>query len=138
MNTEIVPGTRKIPCFRCDEPFIQHRRSPSHYCKPCRIIRHRESTRNRQREVREQAEAIVSRLPQEVSLDYVLYMASVAQNDGGSLSRDRQPEGTKSPRGSDDGRSTYFSDLAEELDIKCRESAVHSWWDENPHWAIDL
>ena len=130
--------TREIPCYECGKTFTQHRRSPSHYCKPCRVLRHRESTKNRYHQVRHQAEEIVSRLPEEVSVSYEVYAIALSMVDGAAMTRDRQPTGTKSPRGADDGRSTFFTDLAGELDRKCAEAAEHAWWNENPHWAIDL
>jgi hypothetical protein len=51
---------------------------------------------------------------------------------------DRQPSGYLTPAGSDEGRSTFFKDLAADLDYACKQVAKHEWWSENRHWSYDL
>ena len=51
---------------------------------------------------------------------------------------DRMPDGANSPAGPDDGTSTYFGDLADELDAHARMVAQHPWFAANPHWAYGL
>jgi len=51
---------------------------------------------------------------------------------------DRQPVGWISPYGSEDGRSTYFRDLRDELDALTIRASLDPWWAENPHWCAPL
>ena len=51
---------------------------------------------------------------------------------------DRMPAGSSSDNGSDDGVSTRYKDLAEELETKRAEVMAHRWFTENPHWTVGL
>lgn len=130
---------RSIPCLRCETSFEQYRRSPSHFCRPCRVIRNREAQRTRSHRSAEQLAELRTRLPAEVSVHLEVYGHALGLH-GQALPAvsDRMPVGTKSPAGPDEGRSTYFAELAGELDTLGREAAGDPWWDENPHWAFAL
>lgn len=48
------------------------------------------------------------------------------------IKEDRNPRGSFTPRGSRDGRSTGYEDLAAELDELKRRAAAHEWWADHP------
>lgn len=149
-----------IPCLRCTTPFERKRRGPSaHHCPACRVVIKRGRTRERMAEYRSTVDAALSRLPSEVSVSAREWAYATAVRAGGKLptQNDRMPEGSKTPLGSEDGRSTYFSDLAEDLDVLAADSTRHTcedtgrkyghhtgadcgacFWEAKPHWCVDL
>ncbi len=130
-----------IPCLRCETPFERKRRGPVvHYCRPCRVERKREYDRAYRRQQDQVIEDLQARLPDEmtVHLDELRGVLGLCEAETLPLAHDRMPAGSKSPVGSDEGRSTYFTDLAGELDTLSREAASHPWWSTEPHWAHDL
>lgn len=128
----------------------------SHFCPACRVERKREADRVRVRtwraevaEARENAAEILNGYVNGgMDEGYVEpirdYVDDIAEEMASTVPRrldtvpDRMPPGSNSPAGSDDGTSTYFSDLAEDLDRHAREVAKHPWFAENPHWAYGL
>ena len=130
----------EIPCFKCGSLFEQKPRNPTHYCKPCRVARNREKTRLRnQRKIEFIQEAVSSLPPASVlSFDDAARELGPMADDRTAIVNDRQPAGWKSAKGSSDGRSTYFKDLAGVLDTLEEEATAHSWWAEHPHWNIAL
>jgi hypothetical protein len=98
-------------------------------------------------------------MPEEISVSAreLAYTVALSAGDNLPTQADRLPPGSKSPLGSDDGRSTYFTTLAGELDTKACDAARHvcddedgpyanhtetdcgqCFWDHNPHWCVDL
>lgn len=55
-----------------------------------------------------------------------------------ALVPDRMPSGANSPAGPDEGSSTYYAELAEELGVSALVAAQHPWWEANPHWSYEL
>lgn len=129
-----------LPCYRCQAQFECKPRNPSHFCEICRIKINREKARERQRQKLDRVQKMIASLPDSRSI--VLRgqedaLVSALQ-DRITTVQDRQPEGWKSPSGSEDGRSTYFKELAGELDTLSAEAANDPWWEANPHWAFGL
>ena len=72
---------------------------------------------------------------------YVVYQAVEAEYIDISVGvdrNDRLPDGASSPSGPDEGRSSFFADLRDELDLLSNEAAQHPWFAENPHWNYEL
>jgi hypothetical protein len=149
-----------IPCLRCETLFERKRRGPvAHHCQTCRSALSRERARARYAARRAAVEEAVNRLPYEVSVsarEWVYESATLA-GDKLPTQNDRMPPGSKTALGSEDGRSTYFTDLAETLDSLANASARHTcketdgkhahhtqddcggcFWDAKPHWCVDL
>ena len=151
---------KPIQCLRCSEPFERKPRGPmAHHCPMCRVVIKRERTRARMAARRAEVDVALSRLPHEVSLSAREWAYEAATRAGEKLpvQNDRMPEGSKTPSGSDDGRSTYFTDLAEDLDILSADATRHTcrdteppyahhtskdcggcFWDDRPHWCVGL
>jgi hypothetical protein len=51
---------------------------------------------------------------------------------------DRMPVGSNAPAGPDEGCSTGWSDLAETLDQRADDAAIHPWFAANPHWSYRM
>jgi hypothetical protein len=145
---------QKVPCLRCDTQFERKRRGPvSHYCQPCRRDRKREYDREYRLRADEAITELRTRLPDEIAvyLDDYRDVLDLDENETLPVAHDRMPPGSKSQLGSDDGRSTFFRDLAGRLDYLASEVTKHTcqdpedprdcprcFWDENPHWTHDL
>ena len=147
-------------CLRCDGPKPASR---SHFCDDCRRDLQRERNRENMKERRQRARDIIAnlpedlrmrvddadyealdldskRLPDEVSIRLAEFMDETAQgaDEDGRLIRDKMPDGASTPAGPDEGRSTFFRELAGELDDLCRIAARDPWWRANPHWNYEL
>ena len=149
-----------VPCLRCKAGFERRRRGPvTHHCGPCRVVIQRERARDRAARARKTVDTALSRLPEEVGTTAREYAYTLALSAGSRLPAvaDRMPPGSKSPLGSDDGRSTYFTRLAEDLDARAKAAARHvcqdtegpyahfteadcgqCFWEREPHWCVDL
>ena len=149
-----------IPCLRCTSPFERKRRGPTaHYCKPCRVVVKRERNRVRMAEHRADVDQALSRIPSEISVSARewAYASNVLAGCKLPTQNDRMPARSKTPLGSEDGRSTYFTDLAEDLDGLAAASVRHTcldtkppyahhtaadcgacFWNREPHWCVDL
>lgn len=131
-----------VPCIACGTPFERKKRGPiAHHCPDCRQARNRNLTRERMQEMRTAYYEVCSRLPEEVALTASLdseEMAYVLGWGKKAVVADMQPAGTKTPRGSEDGTSTWFTDLAGELETRARIAANDPWWAAHPHWCFGL
>jgi|SRR5690606_12020812 len=129
------------PCARCGE---EYERKGGYFCPSCRDARKRETDRRtkekRRQEIREAIERVRDVIPTGMVVDWDLFADELASDPDDQVPAvvDRQPVGWKSPRGSEDGRSTFFKDLAGELDWLERQANEHPWWAENPNWSIGL
>lgn len=158
--------TSTLACLRCGAPFAEKRRGITHFCEGCRAARKHDSNREyfaltkaRQTEVivnaraevipeaREYFDAAVRKLGAEEWRrvlgpgEWVLTAEEYGKHGHGSteqLATWMPLSGAKRPGGPALGRSTYFGDLAVELDILEAEATRHPWWDENPHWCFDV
>jgi hypothetical protein len=135
-------------CFKCSAEF-EYKRASTALCADCREdlhqVRRNFARRQRAEQIRDLLNRVLPDIPESLHqtaralapkiLDGRHDVRSVDDKDliqSGSLyCPDIQPSGTKTARGSDDGRSTYFADLAGELDTLESESAKDSWWTEN-------
>lgn len=139
------------PCAQCGASYEQGRRRATPYCPACRRERKLANMRaaSRERRARSVAESVTDVLD-----DYVRQGMDPGYVD---LMRDRlgdhldevipheerlqaaMPlEGANSPAGPDEGYSTYFGDLGEQLDEHAAEVARLAWWDEHPNWWVGM
>jgi hypothetical protein len=138
-----VMARKKVvaPCARCGE---EYERQGGYFCPSCRDARKREVDRARKEQRRNELWDAVQRVrydvPKTVAVEWDKVIAEIAPEpeDPVPLVVDRQPVGWKSPRGSDDGRSTQYKDLANYLDWLEGEISRHPWWSENLNWSLAL
>ncbi len=138
-----------IPCVRCSAPIerkLGRGRKPK-YCQDCAIIINREKQRDRDKAIHEDqalVRAVAENLREHLDPshyarldDYInsLGMASHLNYLRAPVVPDRQPVGTLSDAGSNDGVSTYFTDLAADLEYKRMQLVTHDWFKENPRWT---
>lgn len=132
-------------CFKCGTGF-EHQRVSTALCPSCRDdlhqVRRNVARRQRAEQIRDLLNRVLPDVPVELHqrarelapkiLDGRSGIRSVDDSDliqSGSLyCPDIQPAGSKTVRGADDGRSTYFADLAGELDTLESESSADPWW----------
>lgn len=132
-----------VECIWCGNKFERSRRW-GYFCETCRIKRNREKARQisaqRYAEFSESVSALRTSLGEEYIPKIDEYMATLELGEGEEvgLVHDRMPDGANSPYGPDEGRSTFFKDLAADLDYACKQTAKHEWWSENPHWTFEL
>lgn len=126
-------------CLRCAELY-EPRRASEHFCEDCSKARKREQDRERKRERYEVGKTALSgirgRLAEwaaDLTHEHYEEIGLALENGDPSLVLDKMPDGANSPAGPEEGRSTFFKDLAGELDELGRVAAAHPWWVENPH-----
>lgn len=134
-----------IPCLRCSEPFDNNSRHPSHYCKLCRKVQKLERDNVKRRRVREDqeilravAESMRGYLDPSMYAtveDFVTGLGVIMDSD---KHEDRMPVGSNLPAGPDEGMSTTYDDLAEQLDSRRLEVIMHDWFKEHPHWTVGM
>lgn len=148
----MIPGASVVPCLRCDTPF-ERLRASGRYCPGCRAIRRSEARDRKNAERltrRDDARSLIdSYVMGGMDHDYVErvispriddYLDSVGDFEGDTwgVVPDQQPDGTLSPYGSEDGRTSEFTDIAAMLDELGEQAAAHRWFLDNPHWNADL
>lgn len=128
-----------VYCLRCSARYLP-RRASEHFCENCAQARKREQDRERKRERYEAGKTAVEGLPSrcaewaaDLTHEHYEEIGLALENGDPSLVLDKMPDGANSPLGPDEGRSTFFVDLREWLDILSAEAAEHPWWRENPH-----
>ena len=128
-----------MTCLDCGKPFTVGRKR-THKCDDCRNKDWNSYQADRRKQIREGVwPALHSRLPEEVSVNLATFVDEfVAAERFQPAVVDRQPSGYLTPAGSDEGRSTFFKDLAADLDYACKQVAKHTWWIENPHWSYQI
>jgi hypothetical protein len=63
------------------------------------------------------------------------YIANLApDSDVIPLVQDKMPAGTASPSGPDEGATSEFADLRDELEALRIRAVMHDWHAENPGW----
>lgn len=126
-------------CLECKKPFTSGRKK-THICPACRNVQWNEYQTDRRRQIKEGVwPALHARLPDEVSLTVEGMVDEFLKHERVLATvMDRQPSGYTTPAGSDEGRSTFFKDLAADLDYMGKQVAKHEWWSENIHWNYQL
>lgn len=146
-----------VPCLACGTPYVRQYMT-RHFCDV-----HQEAERKRlnaieqaerdaiERHVKqytlEEFERVTARTPHDMNLaDAEEFLDTIDMDDGDEvpLVMDDKPRGWLSPRGPEQGASTYFTDL--DLDLYgwdgyggMLEDAVNDpWWERNPHWNYEL
>lgn len=149
-----------LPCHRCGQWFERKRRGRrTIHCPTCREALARQKANNRYAAARRQVDGnpVVRAALRGVNDRERAYRAAATALAPDCAVPDRMPSGSTTPLGSDDGRSTFFKDLAEELDglaaaavrHTCRDKAdkfAHHtkedcggcFWEKEPHWYVDL
>lgn len=138
-GSELTKTQRTMTCLECKMTFIVGRK-PAHHCPACRKDQWNDYQADRRRQIKEGVwPALHARLPEEISIEVSGMIDDFLRNERVLPTvMDRQPTGYMSPAGSDEGRSTFFKDLAADLDYACKQVAKDTWWVENPHWAYQL
>lgn len=128
-----------VNCLRCSVQFERQRVS-EHFCRTCAEARAREIRKLRGRERYELGKELVDEYRKanpewvaDISEERLEEIGLATEHGDASLVLDKMPDGANSPAGPEEGRSTYFRDLADELDLLCYEAAHHEWWPANPH-----
>lgn len=136
-GSKLTTKTRR--CVTCKTEFVLPRAGKSpHLCPACRIKERAVYDAKRYQELKE---GVWQRIadPAEVALTFDQFAEAVIKDERRlPISQDRQPVGYLTPAGSDEGRSTFFKDLAADLDYACKQVAKHEWWEENVHWSYQL
>lgn len=136
-------------CALCGAPYtLDQPRRTTRYCAPCRERRRVErkrllnAQRNRTRD--NVVDVLDEYTRQGMSPDYVDMMRERIGEviDEVMPAWREHPElpisGALTPEGPDEGTSTYFTDLADELDAHAARVAEQPWWSDNPGWADGL
>jgi hypothetical protein len=133
-----------VRCLRCAAKY-EPRRASEHFCETCSQARKREQDRERKRERYEAGKTAVEGLPSrcaewaaDLTHEHYEEIGLALENGDPSLVLDKMPDGANSPAGPDEGRSSFFLDLREWLDILSGEAAEHPWWKENPHALFEV
>lgn len=139
------------PCAECGAPYEQGRRRATPYCPACRRVRYEANKISAQRERRVQrvaenvSDILDDYVRQGMDPDHVEMMRERIDDEAdGVIEYDVEVftwgplEGANAPAGPDEGYSTYFTDLGEELDAHRIVVAAHQWWIDNPNWWVDM
>ena len=125
-------------CLWCPVRF-QIKRKRVALCPGCRIKRNRLQQRKRDRERSEERSTILNNVLPMLELQLHPLARVLVDNYLEQRSDEtclplqmRSAPGTKTASGADEGRSTYYADLAAELDELSAEAANHPWWTDNP------
>jgi hypothetical protein len=137
-----------FPCAMCGTPYSQTRRRATKYCVDCRELRRVERKRlinvSRNRARGNVVDIVSSYTAQGMDVDYAELMlgrldAVIDELMPVEMSHPELPiTGALSPAGPDEGTSTYFGDLREELEYASSLVAEHEWWSAHPNWAVGL
>jgi DNA-directed RNA polymerase subunit RPC12/RpoP len=138
------------PCAECGELYEQAVRRATAYCPACRRERALAKQRERDRARRARREDIVDVLndytSRGMSADYVAMMHERLDGDGALIdpADDWKASplppltGANTPAGPDEGTSTFFVELREELEYHADGVAGHEWWRANPNWWVGI
>lgn len=139
------------PCAECGEQYEQGRRRATPYCPDCRRVRKLANMRvvsrdRRARAARENVSDVLDDyLRQGMDPDYVELMRARVDDhldDVIPAEWSGQSEvplsGANTAAGPDEGTSTYFADLADELDALHDRAVKHGWWLDNPNWWVKM
>lgn len=125
-------------CLRCRNGFEVGRKRAA-LCEECRDAKHRWQKRELQRELREDEQVILNNALPLIPVEHHEYARALVKgivrqrdNTAKVSGWDRMPDGSKSAAGADEGRSSYFVDLRNELDALSAAAANDPWWDDNP------
>lgn len=127
-------------CLWCPTEFTVKRKRVA-LCPDCRKLRHQEEHNKLRREYAEKRanllNTVLPDVPVELHSTARAYATQVIQElysnpIVGSQAREPQPDGTKSRRGSDDGCSTWYKDLAGQLETSARAAEQDDWWIDHP------
>lgn len=129
---------REKICLHCGVVF-ERKRQVTALCPSCRTIRRREQDAENKRRRREEREEILERISDTLATltaDHVSwarekvddYLSEPAAHARGPA----MPAGSKSAAGPNEGSSTYFGDLRDELDMLSSAAEHYSWWSDNP------
>lgn len=131
-------------CLRCSRPY-ERQRANAHFCPTCTQARKNEADSRLKAERREAARSAIDTLPPR-HLEWVPELAGerleeiglALENGDPSLLIDGVLEGANTPAGPDEGRSTFFTDLAGYLDELCSVAADDPWWGRHPHAFFEV
>ena len=133
------------PCQQCGNPF-DHRQRNARFCPDCRRAKHRALVASRDaraREARAEVQAVAESLrpylmpDQYARVEEYIAALGVPVRDA-PVVHDRQPDGTMSNGGSDDGVSTTDEALASDLEARRLAVIAHDWFTEHPAWQAGL
>jgi hypothetical protein len=130
-------------CLRCDRPYKP--RKSEHFCPDCSAAIKREKDRQTRKERATRAKEAIEFSPY-ATADWAVNLTDERLEDIGlaletgepALVLDKMPDGANTAAGPNEGRSTFFRDLAGELDTLCAVASNDSWWTENPHALFEV
>lgn len=133
----------KVKCLRCGGEFERRLRS-GYFCKPCIGSMDDREELERRKVRRDLADGVLERhglsdwIPK--LNDERLEEIGLATEDGQPAMRDALAplEGAISEYGPEEGRSTFFKDLAGELDELSTKASEDPWWTSNKYWHYAL
>lgn len=127
-------------CLWCTAEFTIKRKRVA-LCPDCRKKRHQEERNKLRRSYAEKRANLLN----EILPDVPAELHSAARQHAteiinelysnpleGPLAKSPQPDGTKSRRGSNDGCSTWYKDLAGQLEMSARAAEQDDWWLTHP------
>lgn len=135
--------TATIPCVECGEPIERKPRGPKpRHCRPCakRIDNAKRTERRREIEsdravVREIANNLREYVTDDMWATIEEYIAGIGVTaKDAPIVPDRMPDGAMSDTGPDEGTSTGWADLADELERRRMRAIMHDWFTDNPRW----
>ena len=131
--------TTTVPCLRCKAPYERKQRGRhTTFCPVCRAGNKLAADRQRAQRVYDAGQRILdlaASLWPELD-DAQRWRAAEYFRDLG-LVPDRMPPGSTTAAGPDEGRTTSYADLDEELTRRSRAAAEHPWFEEHPHWLFE-
>lgn len=132
-----------IPCSRCGTDVTVKPHGRPKYCPPCGVVVNREKQLERNREVeadRRLLREVANNLRGYVTADMwarvedYLDSLGLPPDSEPPIVPDRMPDGTMSDGGPDEGVSTNWKDLQQELDERRMRVIMHDWFTDNPRW----
>jgi hypothetical protein len=144
-----IPGSKKLAKSTCLRPKTKNclwchnqytiKRKQTALCQQCRTIRHNQQKARLYQQRSEYRSHILNNVLPDIPVNlhpltryYATELVNRLFSADGKPIQDKQPDGTKSRRGSTDGRSTYFRDLAGQLDYLADQAAEDEWWSAHP------
>lgn len=135
------------PCMRCGGPYeTPGKRRTSRYCPDCRKLNARDKRNARDRERRTTRDDVLDVIKdytaRGMAEDYAAMMVDqyAAVADAEPYPDDWQVvgtdyfEGANAPAGPNEGRSSFFADLRDELDMLSDAAIFDPWWQHHPNW----
>ena len=125
--------------------MFSRRKSSQHFCLDCSAAIAREKARERQKVRRIRAKDAIAFSPYataewavDLTVERLEEIGLALETGDPALVLDKMPDGSNSPAGPNEGRSTFFRDLAGELDELCAIASRDEWWAENPHALYEV